>query len=377
MRKNNFFGILATTLFFISSCTRQNLQPSADNTLSEIKVRLELTKFRVNGQLGDVYIDYATRNVVVFVPYNHNLANTMITEIESSARTKVVYNGNTVVPNTMVDFTVPRLFLIQSEDGKTSQWTVRVTPLTIQAMTIPGMVAAPVINAAMKTITVEFQYGSPKETPVQFTLPMGASTSITEPIIDLVAPIGAFQKSTTFDLKVKEYSEQWTLITTHRVKLNEVGSMLSPNGETTGWSFTSMTHVNDQSNPAGADIIAYDDVTGTDINAAAGGLDQTQPSYPSVNKTRFVFYGDNAAAQTFFQTGTLTDAKNFFNNEVSWSSTFFLPGTMPKPSVNGYPFTNEVYILKLDNGKYILIRFPEERVNPPDGYFSFNYRLLE
>ncbi len=374
MRKNNFFGILVTTLFFISSCTRQNLQPSADNTLSEIKVRLELTKFRVNGQLGDVYIDYATRNVVVFVPYNHNLANTVITEIESSARTEVVYNGSTVVPNTMVDFTMPRLFLIQSEDGKTSQWTVRVTPLTIQAMTIPGMVAAPVINAAMKTITVEFQYGSPKETPVQFTLPMGASTSITEPI-DLVAPIGAIPKSTTFDLKVKGYSEQWTLITTHRVILHEFSTPASPNGDKSGWNFTSMAYVNNTSSPAGNDIILYYDDNAGNVNAAAGGLDQTQPSYPSVNKTRFVFYGDNAAAKTFFQTGTLADAKSFFAMYVSGSST----ADPNSNKVGGYPAMNQVYILKLDNGKYVLISFPIDRYDkfPNESYFSFNYRLLE
>lgn len=370
MIKNNFFGILATILFFITSCTQQNLQPS--NPVSEAKVRLELTKFKVNNQLGNVTIDYATRNVVVFVPYNYNLANTTITEIESSARTEVVYNGNKVVPNTMVNFTMPRLFLIQSEDGKTSQWTVRVAPLTVQAMTIPDMVAAPVINAATKTITVEFQYGAPKETPVTFTLPMGASTSITEPI-DLVAPVGAFQKSTTFDVKVKGYAEQWTLITTHRVRLNETGSMLSPNGETTGWSFTSITYVNDKSNPAGADIIAYYDVTDVNINAAAGGLDQTQPSYPSVNKTRFIYYGDNAAAQTFFQTGTLADAKNFFAMYTPGSST----ADPNSNKVNTWPAQAEVYILKLDNGKYVLIRFPENIVNPPDGYFSFNYRLLE
>lgn len=372
MRKNNFFGILATVLFFISSCTQQNLQPST-NSLGEIKVKLELTKFRVNNQLGNVTIDYATRNVVVFVPYNYNLANTMITEIESSSGTEVVYNGSPVVPNTMIDFTVPRLFLVQSKDGKTtSQWTVRVTPLTVQAMTIPDEVAAPVINAAMKTITVEFQYGAPKETPVTFTLPMGASTSITEPI-DLVAPVGAFQKSTTFDLKVNGYTEQWTLITTHRVRLNEVGSVSSPNGETTGWSFTSMTYVNDQSNPADADIIAYYDVTDKDIDAAAGGLDQTQMSYPSINKTRFMYYNNAMAGKTFFQTGTLGNAKSFFAMYTPGSSTAD-PNTN---DVNGFPSLGEVYILKLDNGKYALISFPEDRVNTPNGYFSFNYRLLE
>lgn len=113
-------------LGLLFGCTRQPVvEPAAVLTGG----RLEITDFTIAGQLGKTVIDFDNSQVYVYVPYNANLANLMVTKAWASSQGSIMYMGNPLAEGMNYNFTTPLNVQVVKGDGQ-KNWTITVIPFT-------------------------------------------------------------------------------------------------------------------------------------------------------------------------------------------------------------------------------------------------------
>jgi hypothetical protein len=135
-----------------------------------------------------------------------------------------------------------------------------------------------------------------------------------------------------------------------------------------GWDFNKMEYVpNYPANQKDADLAAFID---GNIYGVAGGCDFVL--FNPLNSTKYVYYGDGMAAQTFYYTATKAAALTHFDAKVAVGKSY--------PYLVGKPLEGQVYVVKVPNGDYFLLRIASSSFYGGPGkfnFFYFSYRKLE
>lgn len=230
---------------------------------------------------------------------------------------------------------------------------------------------SPIIDPSTRTISFDYsnfyQSGTPSSVKILYTLPIRMTGNIpSETDVDLRQPL-MLTLSTPGG-----YSEEWKVKGAHQVILVEESLPLASdptlgNGKRAGWNFEQLNYVeNYAANKAQADLAAA-------INAGtygtAGGFDFAMTT--ALNPTLFAYYGNDPAANLFYNLADKDNAKKFFDTKFTANMAY-------KRLIQNVA-AGEVYVAKTSNGDYVLIKISVSKEYFGVGsynYFLFTYRKL-
>lgn len=370
--------VVVGLLGLLFGCGRQAAVEPANAALTG--GRLDITDFAIAGQLGKTVIDFDTREVYVYVPFNFNTANIRVTKALASPQANIMTMGNPLVEGMNYDFSTPlNVQVIKGNSQKDWKITVRQFAISdFQAATF-GFFEYRTIDHINRRIDFDYVIffeglASPKSVQVRFDLldqSGGTTIPINRQFVDLSKP---FKFTITAS---NGYSEEWTLYGEQVVILCDENTPPFAPGisipDYVGWDFDNMQYVkNYPANKKEADLSAIltEDAAMMlkDLKGVSGGLDPV--TLKASNLTLYAFHGDNAMSQNFYRTCTKAEAKAFFDTNSGMANPFI-----------SFPIKKgEVYVVKTSDGDYVLIRIADNPNNNGFGMlndFLFAYRKFD